>query len=133
MVLKNQFKTLIVIIGILLLSPVSSFADNDDNVPLHMGLSTLFGALGETVLHANTDLGTTGRIVYGTIIGTVPGFAKEVIDSTHGDNYFDASTVAYDALGALIGSVIANYINNRIQVGVEKRKEGAIISIGYRF
>jgi len=133
MVFKNKLKIVMVIVGILLLGPVSSFADNDDNIPLHMGLSTVFGALGETVLHHNTNLGTTGRIVYGTIIGTVPGFAKEVIDSTHHDNYFDASSVAYDALAAFIGSVVANYVNNRIQVGIEKRREGAIISIGYRF
>jgi VanZ family protein len=121
----------IVTITILLFIPVSSFAD--DNFALHLGLSTVFGAAGESYLHYKTNLGTSERIVYGTIIGIVPGFAKEVIDSTQKDNSFSGTQMAVNVLGALIGSVIANTINNNIQLNIEKNRKRVMVSLLYRF
>lgn len=125
------YKLKIVTVIILLLIPVSSFAS--ENFALHLGLSTIFGAAGESYLHYKTNLGTTERIVYGTIIGTVPGFAKEVIDSTQGDNYFSGEQMAADVLGAIVGSVIANAVNNKIQINIESRRKKVAVSLMYRF
>lgn len=129
MVLKYKLKIVTVII--LLLIPVSSFAS--ESFALHLGLSTIFGAAGESYLHYKTNLGTTERIVYGTIIGSVPGFAKEIIDSTQGDNYFSGEQMAADILGAIVGSVIANAVNNKIQINIENRRKKVAVSLVYRF
>jgi hypothetical protein len=127
----QKYVVKIVAITILLFIPVSSFAD--DNFVLHLGLSTVFGAAGESYLHYKTNLGTSERIVYGTIIGIVPGFAKEVIDSTQEDNSFSGTQMAVNVLGALVGSVIANAINNNIQLNIEKNRKRVMVSLLYRF
>jgi hypothetical protein len=121
----------IVAITILLFIPVSSFADDD--FALHFGLSTVFGAAGESYLHYKTNLGTAERIVYGTIIGSVPGFAKELGDSTLGDNSFNGEQMAANVLGALVGSVIANAVNNKIQINIEQNRKKVMVSLSYRF
>jgi hypothetical protein len=121
----------IVAITILLFIPVSSFAD--DNFALHIGLSAIFGAAGESYLHYKTNLGTAERIVYGTIIGSVPGFTKELVDSTQGDNSFNGEQMAANVLGALVGSVIANAVNNKIQLNIEQNRQRVMVSLLYRF
>jgi hypothetical protein len=121
----------IVAITILLFIPVSSFADDD--FALHFGLSTVFGAAGESYLHYKTNLGTAERIVYGTIIGSVPGFVKELGDSTQGDNSFNGEQMAANVLGALVGSVIANAVNNKIQINIEQNRKRVMVSLSYRF
>ena len=130
MIQKNKLKTVIVIV--LLLIPVSSFA-SQDNYLLHVGLSSIFGAAGESYLHYKTDLGITKRIIYGTIIGSVPGFAKEVMDSRKENNYFSGTQMLANVAGAFLGSVIANHINEKIQINIDNRGKKTTISLLYKF
>jgi hypothetical protein len=127
----RKYMVKIVAITILLFIPVSSFAD--DNFALHLGLSTIFGAASESYLHYKTNAGATERVVYGTILGSVPGFAKEIVDSTQGDNSFSGSQMAVNILGALAGSLIANAVNNKIQINIEQNRKRVMVSLLYRF
>jgi uncharacterized protein YfiM (DUF2279 family) len=129
-----KIRTLVLIIILLLLIPVNSFAYSDfEEFAVHFGLSAIFGASGESILHYKTELGTAKRIIYGTIIGSVPGLAKEIVDSTEEDNHFSGKQMAQNVAGAFFGSVIANFINNKIQIKIENQKKKTMLSISYRF
>ena len=118
---------------LIILSNVKRCAANDKLK--HFGVSTIFGAAGESVLHYKTDYGASKRIILGTTLGTVPGFVKELIDSNEEGNYFSGADLAADIAGAFFGAVVGNFINNAIQVrmSVSKEKRLFIISLSYEF
>ncbi len=116
---------------ILLLMPATSFAASTDG--LHFGLSTVFGAASESVLHYKTDINDAGRITLGTVIGSLPGLAKEVSDSTEDNDYFSGRQMAIDVAGAFVGAVIADLINNKIQMRIETNKKSTLISLLVEF
>ena len=68
-------------------------------------------------------------------MGSIPGLAKEIIDSTKKDNHFSGSNMAANIAGAFVGALVANIFNNIIQVKIEKKEEEKMIafSISYRF
>jgi len=102
---------------------------------LHFGISSVFGAASESYLHYKTKLKPPERIILGTALGSVPGLAKEIIDSTKKGDYFSGGDMAADIAGSFAGAVIGNFVNNIIQVKVEKKKgeKKTAISLTYRF
>lgn len=116
-----------------LISPKNAFA-GDDRIK-HFGISSLFGAASESVLHYQTNLNTSKRIVLGTTLGSLPGLAKELIDSTKAGNHFSGTDLALDIAGAFFGAVVANFFNNLIQIKIEKTEENKSISVclSYKF
>jgi hypothetical protein len=122
-----QFSSVILII--VLLMPATSFAADG----LHFGLSAVFGAASETVLHYKTDLNDAGRITLGTILGSLPGLAKEISDNTKEDNHFSGRQMGIDVAGAFVGAVIADLINNKIQMRIETNKKTTVISLLVEF
>jgi uncharacterized protein YfiM (DUF2279 family) len=90
----------------------------DDKVA-HFGLSALFGAGAETVLHYRTDFEDVERIALGTLLGSVPGLANEIIDSQQDGNEFSGSDLTADVAGAFSGAFLSNLFNNAIQVRIE--------------
>ncbi|ACC73010.1 hypothetical protein PPMP20_27975 [Paraburkholderia phymatum] len=70
----------------------------------HFGVSAPFGALGAYIARD-----TQHPIIYGTLIGAVPGFAKEVIDGTCSTDGFSYKDLAADALGALTGAALTHW------------------------
>ncbi|MFC1461160.1 hypothetical protein ACFLQR_01405 [Verrucomicrobiota bacterium] len=85
-------------------------------------------------MHYKTEIGTPVRICLGTAIGSVPGLAKEIIDSTQEDNYFSGTDMAADVLGALAGTVVSSLLNDVIQVRIGSGKEARIsVSVAYNF
>jgi len=116
------------IIGFLI--PVSSYAKD---IGLHFGASVFLGAASESYFHYQTKLGGIERILYGTIVGSVPGFMKEVFDSREDNNHFSGEQMAADVAGAFVGALIANFINNKVQINIEKNKKKTTISLSYRF
>lgn len=90
----------------------------DDKVA-HFSLSALFGAGAETILHYNTDLKDVGRVAAGTVLGTLPGLAKEIADSQESDNEFSQGDMLANMAGAFSGALLGNLVNNAIQVRVE--------------
>jgi uncharacterized protein YfiM (DUF2279 family) len=101
----------------------------------HFGISSLFGAASESVLHYKTNLNPSERIILGTTLGSLPGLAKELIDSTKSGNQFSGNDLAADIAGAFLGAVVANFFNNLIQIKIEKAEENKSfsISLSYRF
>ncbi len=118
---------------LVLISPKNAFA-GDDRIK-HFGISSLFGAASESILHYKTNLNTPERIALGTTLGSLPGLAKELIDSTKAGNQFSGSDLAVDIAGAFFGAVVANFFNNLIQIKIEKTEENKSfsISLSYRF
>ena len=106
-----------------------------DDKLLHFGISSIFGAASESYLHYKTNLKTSGRIILGTTFGSIPGLAKELIDSTKKGNHFSGSDMAANIAGAFFGAVIGNIFNNIIQVKIEKNEgeRKIAISLCYKF
>jgi len=127
---KGKVKTILTIF--LLLFPLSSFA-SDKNIVLHFGLSTILGGAAESYLHYETHLGSPERILYGTLIGSIPGLAKEVMDSSQEGNHFSGSEMAVDVAGAFVGAVIANFVNSKIQINVDSHRRKVTVSLLYEF
>ena len=106
----------------------------DDRIK-HFGISSIFGAASESILHHKTKLKTSERIILGTTLGSLPGLAKELMDSTKAGNQFSGSDLALDIAGAFLGAVVGNLVNNIIQIKIKKTEENKAISISlsYRF
>ncbi len=124
-----------VLLFFIVISATSKNASAADDKLLHFGFSSLFGAASESYLHYETNLKTPGRLIWGTTLGTIPGLAKEIIDSTKRDNRFSGSDMAANIAGAFVGALLANIFNNAIQVKIEKKEEEKMIvfSLSYRF
>jgi len=94
-----------------------------------------FGAAGESFLHYATDLKGDSRVLFGTVLGTLPGLFKEVVDSTEEGNRFSGGDLIADILGSFCGAFLSNMVNNKIQVNVDlnKKKDIWLVSIRYSF
>jgi uncharacterized protein YfiM (DUF2279 family) len=99
----------------------NSFAFDDKTA--HFGLSELFGAGAETILHYRTDFEDVERVALGTLLGSVPGLAKEIIDSQEDGNEFSGRDLTADVAGAFSGALLSNLFNNAIQVRIESGDE----------
>lgn len=120
------------LIGVMLFAvPAASFAFNEYDKVAHFTISGVFGAASETYLHYYTKIETPQRIVYSTALGIVPGIFKELYDDRQKGKYFDWGDMAANTGGALVGALISNYVNNRIQVSLDSRGKGA--GLAYRF
>jgi hypothetical protein len=123
----NGSIVVIIILVSVLLIPVSCFADGGD-FALHAGISSLFGAAGETFFHYKTDLEAPGRVLLGTVVGSLPGLAKELTDDR-----FSGTDMAADVGGAFIGALIANIVNTRLKVNVELHAGKTTVWLTYSF
>lgn len=70
----------------------------------HFGVSVPFGAAGGW-LTRDTD----HPVIYGTLIGTVPGLALQILDGTCPTGGFSYKDLFADALGALTGAWLAHW------------------------
>lgn len=73
----------------------------------HFGVSVPFGALGAYIARDSEH-----PIIYGSLIGTIPGLAKEAFDGTCKNNGFSYKDLAADFIGSLTGAVLGNYAIN---------------------
>jgi len=97
----------------------------EDDALLHLSLSAAFGYVGENIIHNKVD--TDGeRIAYGTILGSVPGFAKELTDDD-----FSGSDMAVNVAGAFIGSYFATRINRNLVANIQKQNDGYMLGFVY--
>jgi len=78
--MKKTIVCALVILICSLVSPIQLSAKNDKIK--HFGVSMLFGAAGESYLHYTTKMNGDKRVFFGTVLGTLPGIFKELIDST---------------------------------------------------
>ena len=87
----------------------------------HFAVSAPFGALGAYVMRD-----TQHPIVYGTLIGTVPGFAKEMIDGTCTTDGFSYKDLAADVLGALTGAALTHWA-----ITYHRNARGTTVGLAY--
>jgi hypothetical protein len=126
----RKFLFVIFFIAVCLVIPAVSNADTDS---LHFGLSVIFGAAGESIIHYKTKAVTVERIIYGTVLGSLPGLGKEIADSTQEDNHFSGSSFAADVAGAFVGAVLANFVNEAIRVSADVEQKKVSMSVTFAF
>ena len=131
---KNRIFIWILLIFIIISTSNKNAFAGDDKL-LHFGVSSLFGAASESYLHYKTELKTSERIIWATTLGSIPGLAKELIDSTKKGNHFSGSDMAANIAGAFFGALIGNLVNNIIQVKIDKKGDNKTItiSLSYKF
>lgn len=130
--LDNRKVTCLVLLSAFLLSAHPAFAV-DDKVQ-HFGASAICGAGIETYLHHQTKLKAPARISLSVMLGSVPGLAKEIIDSRQEDNSFSESDMTADLAGAFVGAIVSSVLNNAIRVKIKTGKEKRIdLSLTYNF
>lgn len=109
----------------------TNLSAEDSNSAKHFGLSAVFGYASETYLHHNQkELSNMEKISYATIIGTLPGLAKELNDTK-----FDNEDLAFDIAGAFAGSLLSNYLNNNVFLSVkhDSERKSTKIAANYKF
>lgn len=126
--MKNILKSKILLLALFFLIPVSSFAGDDKNFGLHFGLSAILGGVSESLIHHNTDLEAKKRIIYGTAIGTFPGLVKEISDSN-----ISETDMAGNVLGAFVGAIVANYINERLLMSINKQGDKTSVFLSFKY
>ena len=106
---------------------------------LHMGISFAIAGLTETILERNYDMTPQGLIFFSSLTAFSFGIAKETYDAHQSDNHFSSADLAYDALGAVSGSVVAYYINDtffkdkRYSVSTQIDSQKQAVKINYKF
>jgi hypothetical protein len=99
------------VVVIFLLILIGTAEAQSDKV-IHFGVSGAFGLVTDKILFSQyPNMDPVTRVLVSTAIGSVPGFIKEMTDST-----FDNGDMAADVLGALAGSVVGELTNNRISL-----------------
>jgi uncharacterized protein YfiM (DUF2279 family) len=109
---------------LMLCLPQSAAAGDDKQQ--HFAISGLFGAASETYLHYQTEMDTAERILLATGLGTLPGLAKEISDSTQDDNEFSTDDLTADIAGAFAGAVLSSLFNHAIEIRAERGDEKRI-------
>ncbi len=97
----------------------------EENVLLHLGLSTGFGFIAENAIHNRVDTDSK-RIAYATILGSIPGLIKEV-----SDDEFSGEDMLADVVGALAGSLIANRLNRNLTASIQKQDGNYLFGFVY--
>jgi uncharacterized protein YfiM (DUF2279 family) len=135
--LRMKYQTKRTFLWIFILLIIFSISNNTvfsaDGTLLHFGVSSVFGAAGESFLHYKTNLKTSGRIILGTALGSIPGLVKEMIDSTEKGNSFSGADLAADIAGAFIGALVANIVNNKIKITINKTKHDKVVTLSLSF
>jgi putative lipoprotein len=85
------------------------------------GLSVPLGAAG-TWFMRDTD----HPVVYGTLIGSVPGFAKQVFDGTCRSDAFKYKEVVASAIGALTGAWLTHWA-----IDYSRDRRGTTVGLDY--
>lgn len=128
---KSIFLLAAVIIFFATSIPSSAF--QNDKVA-HFAISSISGIAVESYLHwYKPNVGGTGRVLLGTLGGSVPGLMDEMFDQTRKGNHFSGGDMAADVAGAFVGSVISNLVNNRIQINIDYNKQKTVVSFGMPF
>ncbi len=130
---KNIISSILLIISLFIISSGTAFSYDDDEKK-HFGFSTVFGFGSETSLYYMTELKTPARILLATTIGSMPGLAKELMDSTEDNNSFSEDDMKADIAGAFTGALVSTFFNCALHFefsnGHEK-KVGVEISFDY--
>lgn len=119
--------------AVLILITFSAFANERDVVwhgkdkPIHFFGSAIFGGFINYTLP--DDYSESERLMYGTMIGTVPGLIREISKNKN----FSLTDLAYDIMGSLFGNMVVE-TNIRIQlIGETKNHKDKTLMLTYTF
>jgi putative lipoprotein len=87
----------------------------------HFGASAPFGALGAYLMRDSEH-----PVIYGGLLGTVPGLAKEIVDGTCRSDGFSYKDLAADALGAFVGASLTHW-------AIMYQREAHSMTLGVRY
>ena len=73
---------------------------------LHFGVSAPFGMIGASMV--SREAGTAERVAVGTLIGSLPGLAKELADTQRPSATPSMKDMTYNVLGAALGAVVGD-------------------------
>ena len=121
----------IILLSLALCFSQSSYGyEYDEKDVYHLVASGALGYLGETFIH-RFNLSNTEKVVYGTIPGIAIGAYKEYVDDTVSNN----NDMILNVVGALAGSIAANFVNNRYSIRVERRasSRSTHLVVGYKW
>jgi uncharacterized protein YfiM (DUF2279 family) len=75
----------------------------------HFGVSAQLGMFGATLAGRSAD--TTDQILYGTLIGSLPGLVKEIYDIGRPGATASVKDMAWNILGAAAGSMTSKWFS----------------------
>jgi uncharacterized protein YfiM (DUF2279 family) len=75
----------------------------------HFGVSAQLGMFGAAMAGKSAD--TTEQILYGTLIGALPGLVKEIYDIGRPGATASAKDMAWNVLGAAVGSMSSRWFS----------------------
>lgn len=98
-------KILITMLTLATISNAGFFQEEDKQ--LHMEVSVPFGAMGALMCKGDRGFNLSGwqAVACGTVLGMIPGIAKEYVDSREGGSGWDNRDLGADAIGAFIGAI----------------------------
>ena len=122
------FMRLCIFMGVIIIPSPGFAAPVAKDKMLHFGVSLVAGYLAESSLHSGSRGVTDAkRVLLGTALGAVPGLIKEILDSNEKNNHFSGGDLAADIMGAFAGSLLANSINKRFMVNLQKNDEAYLV------
>ncbi len=112
----------------------------------HFYISAIISIAGETILESynKNTLNISNRlngielISYSSVIGLIPGLAKEALDRNEADNQWSHADTAYNLAGALFGSSLSYSVHRlfdnddyNVNLSVNKQKQHLYISYNF--
>ncbi len=96
----------------------------------HFGVSAQLGMFGATLAGKSAD--TTDQILYGTLIGALPGLAKEIYDIGRPGATASVKDMAWNLLGAAAGSMSSRWFSV-VPMSYRDRVDGFKVQIRIEF
>ena len=130
---KNIISSILLAVSLFIMSSGTAFSYDDDEKK-HFGFSAVFGFGSETCLHYMTEFKTPARVFLATTIGSMPGLAKELMDSTEDNNSFSEDDLKADIAGAFTGALFSTIFNCALHFDFSnghEKKMGVVFSFDY--
>ncbi len=111
-------------------SSIHASDDLEDN-SLHLGLSAIAGYYSEKIIHQT--LNSSGkRVVVATLLGTIPGALKEVVDYKENGAY-SKRDMLLNMTGAFLGALYGNKKQQRLITNINSKNNAFFVEASYRF
>lgn len=96
----------------------------------HFGVSAPLGMFGASMAGKSAD--SADQMLYGTLIGALPGLAKEIYDMGRPGSTASAQDIAWNFLGAAVGSMSSRWFSV-MPMSYRDRVDGFRVQIRFEF
>ena len=122
------------VMSLLIFSPAMAEVRQDAWVGMdkanHFGVSAPLGMFGATMAGKSAD--SADQVLYGTLIGALPGLAKELYDVGHPGSNASIKDMAWNLLGAAAGSMSSRWFSI-MPMSYRDRVDGLRVQIRFDF